>query len=223
MIVPSASGRRIARPCSGTPFPMPVFFRPQAMPAYSALAVRVLDGAQRALQADARAEQLPGRRAVARIERVAPADLPAVDPDELGERVEHALHREVRLVDAEAAHRAAGWVVRVDRGRLDVDVVDLVRAAGVARCALEHLVADARVGARVADDARAAQRAGGRLRRSRRCSRATSRGASHGSAGSPCARARSGRAARCGRPAARRDPARSGPPWRRRPRRRTPG
>ena len=48
------------------------------------------------------------------VERVAPADLPAVDADLLGEQVEHALDREVRLVDAEAAHRAARRVVRVD-------------------------------------------------------------------------------------------------------------
>ena len=57
--------------------------------------------------------------------------------------------------DAEAAHRAAGRVVRVDGAGLDVDVRDLVRAAGVAGGALEHLVADARVRAGVADDARA--------------------------------------------------------------------
>ena len=118
------------------------------------VAVGVLDGEEGALEPDAGAEQLAGRRAVAGVEGVAPADLPAVDPDELGERVQHALHREVRLVDAEAAHRAAGRVVRVDGGRLDVDVVDAVGAAGMARCALEHLVADARVRARVADDAR---------------------------------------------------------------------
>ena len=31
--VPSASGRRMTRPDSGTPLPMPVFFTPQAMPA----------------------------------------------------------------------------------------------------------------------------------------------------------------------------------------------
>ena len=31
--VPSASGRRMARPSSGTPLPMPVFLTPQAMPA----------------------------------------------------------------------------------------------------------------------------------------------------------------------------------------------
>jgi hypothetical protein len=36
VIVPSASGRRIARPCSGTPLPMPVFFRPHAIPANGA-------------------------------------------------------------------------------------------------------------------------------------------------------------------------------------------
>ena len=79
MIVPSGSGRRIARPCSGTPLPMPVFFRPQAIPADAAPRVGVLDGEERALEADAWAEQLAGRGAVSDVEGVAPADLPAVD------------------------------------------------------------------------------------------------------------------------------------------------
>ena len=119
------------------------------------------------------------------LQRVPPADLPAVDPDALGERVEHALDREVRLVDPEAAHRPGGRVVRVDGRRLDVDVRHRVGAAGVAGGALEHLVADAGVGAGVADDACAHARRGAPRRRSRGCSRATSDDASSGSAGSP--------------------------------------
>ena len=62
--------------------------------------------------------------------------------------------REVRLVGAEAAHRAAGRVVRVDGDRLDVDVRHAVGAARVAGRALEHLPADRRVRARVAEHAR---------------------------------------------------------------------
>ncbi len=75
-------------------------------------------------------------------------------PTLLGEQVEAALHREVRLVGAEAAHRAAGRVVGVDGERLDVDVRHPVGAAGVAGGALEHLAADRGVGAGVADHAR---------------------------------------------------------------------
>ena len=55
---------------------------------------------------------------------------------------------------AEAAHGAAGRVVRVDGQRLHVHRRHPVRAAGVAGRALEHLAADRGVGARVADEAR---------------------------------------------------------------------
>ena len=106
MTEPSLSGRRIARPYSVTPLPMPVFLTPQAMPANRALPVGVAHRQQRLLEADPGAELLSGAEAVADVQRVPPADLPAVDADSLGEQVEHALDREVRLVDAEAAHRA---------------------------------------------------------------------------------------------------------------------
>ena len=52
---------------------------------------------------------------------VALADLPTVDADPLGETVEHALHRELRLVGTEAPERAAHRVVGPRRDRLDVD------------------------------------------------------------------------------------------------------
>src|SRR5205814_278867 len=80
--------------------------------------------------------------------------LPAVETDLLREEVEAALDREGGLVRAEAAHRAAGRVVRVRGDGLDVDGRDLIRPAGVAGGALEDLRAHGGVGARVADHAR---------------------------------------------------------------------
>ncbi len=117
------------------------------------LPVGVAHGEQRLLQADARAEPLPGAGAVSLAEHVPEADLPAVDPDLLREQVEDPLDREVRLADTEAAHRAAGRVVGIDGPRLDVDVRHAVGAAGVSGRPLEHLVADARVRPGVPDDA----------------------------------------------------------------------
>ena len=83
-------------------------------PGEAGAAVGVLDGEQRLLETDARAELLARAEALARLERVAPADLPAVDADPLGEPVEHALDREVRLVDAEAraSHRRVDYWYR---------------------------------------------------------------------------------------------------------------
>ena len=155
MTAPSASGRRIDAPALGDAVADAGVLVAAGDPGVTRAAIGVADGEQRLLEPDAGAELLARAGAVADVERVAPAHLPAVDPDALGEHVEHALHREVRLVDAEAAHRAARRVVRVDRCRLDVDVRNPVGAARVARRALEHLVADARVGAGVADDPRA--------------------------------------------------------------------
>ena len=123
-------------------------------PGVPGAAVRVANGEERLLEADARAELLARPEPVADVERVAPADLPAVDADLLGQQVEDPLDREVRLVGAEAAHRAARRVVRVDRLRLDVHVRHAVGAAGMPGGALQHLVAHARVRARVADDSR---------------------------------------------------------------------
>ena len=82
---------------------------------------------------------------------VALADLPAADADLLGQPVEHAVHRELRLVGAEAAERAAHEVVGARRDGLDVDGRHVVRAGGVAGGPLEHLHPDRGVGAGVAD------------------------------------------------------------------------
>ena len=97
----------------------------------------------------------PVREPVADVERVAPADLPAVDADLLGEQVEHALEGERRpgWPRSRAWRPTAGcWCRR--RGRLDVHVRDAVGAAGVAGGPLQDLAADAGVGAVVADDPR---------------------------------------------------------------------
>ena len=71
---------------------------------------------------------LPGRERVARPERVQQPQLDRVDLERGGELVHLRLVREAALDGAEAAHRAAGRVVRVDAGRLDQRVLDLVRA-----------------------------------------------------------------------------------------------
>ncbi len=106
---------------------------------------------QRVLEADAGPQLLPRPEAIALGDGVAPAHLPAVDADRLGEPVEQPLDGEVGLVGTEAAHRAGRRVVRVDRAGLDIDVGHLVGAAGVAGSALQHLAADAGVRAVVAD------------------------------------------------------------------------
>ena len=81
---------------------------------------------------------------------VAPAHLPAVEPDLGGEQVEAALDGEARLVDAEAAHRAAGRIVGVGGDRLDRERRHPVGPAGVAGGAFQHLAADRGVGAGIA-------------------------------------------------------------------------
>ena len=157
----------------------------------------------------------PGPGPVAGVERVPPAHLPAVDADPLGQDVEQPLQRERDLRDAEAAHRPARDVVRVDGQRLDVDVRDAVGAAGVAGGPLEHLGADARVRPGVADDAGPHARAAGRPRRSRPCRSSTAGGASGGSAGSRGVTGRRGPAARSRGRAAPHGPGPRDPPCRR--------
>ena len=66
---------------------------------------------------------LAGRQHVARRERVQQAELDRVDVERRCELVHLRLVREARLHGAEAAHRAAGRVVRVDAGRFDQRVV----------------------------------------------------------------------------------------------------
>ena len=71
-------------------------------------------------------DDLSGGQDVARLERVQQPQLDGVDPELLGEQVHLRLAREAGLHSAEAAHRAARRVVRVDRRRLDQRVVDPV-------------------------------------------------------------------------------------------------
>src|SRR5204862_1097320 len=85
--------------------------------------VRALDGLERlANAANALAHDLAGAERVAGIENVSIADVPSVHADPLGEDIHHAFHRELRLVAAEAAHRARVRIVRVHRLGVDVDV-----------------------------------------------------------------------------------------------------
>src|SRR6185503_20610988 len=95
--------------------------------------VDVLHGVERfARAAHALAHDLPRAVLIARVNDVAVAYVPAVDADALGDQVHDAFHRELRLVGAEAAHRAAVRVVRVDGFRLDRDRGDPVNPARVA-------------------------------------------------------------------------------------------
>ena len=128
---------------------------PQPMPLYFALLVDVLDRVERlANAADALAHDLAGAELVAGIEDVSLADVPAVHADRLGQHVHDAFHRELRLVAAEAAHRAAVRIVRVDGLGLDVDVRNAVHAARVARGAQRALGARRVIAAGIRDDAR---------------------------------------------------------------------
>ena len=113
-----------------------------------------LDRQQGFLGADRFFQDLSGRRQVADPHDVAPAHLPAVDADLGGEQVETAFDGEARLVDAEAAHRAARRIVGVGGDRLDGDRRRPVGPAGVAGGALQHLAADRSVGAGIAENIR---------------------------------------------------------------------
>ena len=83
-----------------------------------------LGGRQRAV------DPLAGRKRVARRERVQQPELDRVDPERRGELVHLRLAREAGLDGAEAAHRAARRVVRVDDRRLEPRVRHRVGAAG---------------------------------------------------------------------------------------------
>ena len=79
----------------------------------------------------------PGRERVARAERVEADGARPGRSERVGELVHLRLGREAGLDGAEAAHRAAGRVVRVDARRLDQGVGDLVgtdrKTGGVGR------------------------------------------------------------------------------------------
>src|SRR5258705_10690328 len=79
------------------------------------VAVDVLHRVERLAEAaHAFAHHLAGGKAIARVEDVARADLPPVHADALGQHPHDAFDGEVPLVGAEATHRAARRVVRVD-------------------------------------------------------------------------------------------------------------
>ena len=71
---------------------------------------------------------LARRQRVAGLDRVQQPQLDRVDAERGGQQVHLRLGGEARLHGAEAAHRAARRVVRVDRRGLDQRVVDAVRA-----------------------------------------------------------------------------------------------
>ena len=119
-----------------------------------AAVVGVLDRVEALARAGAAVvHQLPRPPHVAGRDDVAGAHLPAADADLLGEPVDHPLHGELRLVGAEAAERPAHRVVGAHGDRLDVDVGDPVRTAGMSGRPLEHLHPHRGVRARVAERA----------------------------------------------------------------------
>ncbi len=97
-------------------------------------------------------DPLAGRQDVAGRERVPEAELDRVDLERDGELVHLRLGREARLHGAEAAHRAAGRVVRVDAGRLEQSVRDRVRPARERRRVRCHGGRARRVRAAVEED-----------------------------------------------------------------------
>ena len=83
------------------------------------------------LPGDAVAQDLAGRRRVARAVDVAPADVERREAERLGDPVEVGLGRELGLRRPEPAERAVGRRVRPRRPGPDADVRAAVRAAGV--------------------------------------------------------------------------------------------
>ena len=98
---------------------------------------------------------LPVREHLPRPDRVAVADLERCDADHLRQLIQIALGRKAALRDAEAAERARGRVVRVDRLAVDVDVLIVIRPRGVRTGALQHRPAERRVGAGIGNERRA--------------------------------------------------------------------
>ncbi len=127
---------------------------PDRLPRATGAVVRVLHRVERLAKSHRLLEHLAGGHCVADGHGVAAADLPAVEADFPREQVQAALDGERRLRYAEAAHGPARRVVGVNSKRLHVHSRHAVRAAGVARRALQHLAADRGVGPRVADETR---------------------------------------------------------------------
>ncbi len=122
-------------------------------------------------------QHLARRQGVARLERVQQPQLDRVDPERLGEAVHLRLGGEADLHRAEAAHRPAGRVVRVDDRALDQRVVDAVGAEREAGGVRDHGRRAGGVGAAVEQDpSRARRRAGRRAWRGARPRSATGAG-----------------------------------------------
>ena len=117
------------------------------------LAEFILNRFQRGFGAGAGFDDLPGGGHVAVIQRVLIAELPAVKAALLAEVVDAAFQREGGLVDAEAAHGAAGQIVGVNGCADDIGDGEIVGAGGVAGRALQHFHADRGVSAGIADEA----------------------------------------------------------------------
>src|SRR5207248_1043254 len=113
------------------------------------------DGVQRlADAANALAHDLARAERVAGVEDVPLADVPAVDAHALRQDVHHAFDRELRLIAAEAAHRAGVRIVGVHRLGFDVDAGNPVGAARVARGAKRALGARRVIAAGIGHDPR---------------------------------------------------------------------
>src|SRR6185312_12561494 len=89
---------------------------------------------------------------VAWIQEVPFAYVPAIHADALRQAIHDAFHGELRLVAAEATHRAAGRIVRVDRLRFDIHIRDPVRPARMARGTEQALAARPGIAARIAEN-----------------------------------------------------------------------
>ena len=107
-------------------------------------------------------QDLSGRERVAALDRVQQAQLDRVDAERLGQHVHLRLGREAHLHGAEAAHRAARRIVRVDRRALDQGVVDAVRADREGRGVRDHRGRARGIGATVDQDPHVRRRRRGR-------------------------------------------------------------
>ena len=107
---------------------------------------------QRGAHADAGAQDLAGGGHAPFAQGVVVAELPAVEAAFFAEHVDAAFHGEGHLVDAEAAHGAAGQVVGIDGLGVDVRGRDMVGAAGVAGGPFQDLGPHRSIGAGVAGD-----------------------------------------------------------------------
>ncbi len=87
-----------ARPISGMPLPIPTFLMPQAMPAYLADLVLILDGFECLAEPKRFVKQLARRKRFARLEDVAIADVVGVDAHLFGESIEQPFDGERSLV-----------------------------------------------------------------------------------------------------------------------------